>query len=290
MAYDFNNRNWENEINEAERRKRAAEAALSGYGSFSYGRESQREGALDALLNRGKFKYDLDKDALYKQIRDNYSALGKLAMQDTIGQASAMTGGYGNSYAASAGQQAYNQYMQKAQDTIPQLYQMALDRYNAEGNRLSGNLAALNEDRSQRYSEWQGEYNRLAGDRDYAASDYNSVYNAAYQIARDKIADEQWERQFAASQRKSSGGSGSNGGNKGYSNTKMTSFAENAVKAFIKDGNSGLENYVNGIKNLSQDEADWIFNYVLNEYDYMGAGYTNLNSPWGIATLKRESK
>ena len=60
------------------------------------------------VLNREKFSYDLNGDALYQQYKDQYTNLGRLAMADTIGQASAMTGGYGNSYAATAGNQAFH--------------------------------------------------------------------------------------------------------------------------------------------------------------------------------------
>ena len=36
---------------------------------------------------------------------------GRLAMMDSMGRAAALTGGYGSSYAQSAGQQAYQKQM-----------------------------------------------------------------------------------------------------------------------------------------------------------------------------------
>lgn len=93
------------------------------------------------LMNRGEFKYDMNADALYRQYADRFMKQGKTAMRDTIGQASAMTGGYGNSYAQSAGQQAYNSHLEGMNDMIPDLYTLALQKYQAEGERLRSDLA-----------------------------------------------------------------------------------------------------------------------------------------------------
>ena len=66
----------------------------------------------DDILTRKKFTYDLNGDALYQQYKDKFIRQGKLAMGDAIGQASAMTGGYGNSWAQSVGQQAFQNQLQ----------------------------------------------------------------------------------------------------------------------------------------------------------------------------------
>ena len=95
-----------------------------------------RDEALQAYLNREDFQYDLNGDALYQQYKDRYMDLGKKAMQDTMGQASALTGGYGSSYAQNVGQQAYNSYMQQLGDVVPELYKLAYDRYQDRGDQL----------------------------------------------------------------------------------------------------------------------------------------------------------
>ena len=51
------------------------------------------------------FSYDLLSDPVYRQYRSQYQRLGRRAMEDTVGTASALTGGYGSSYAVTAGQQ-----------------------------------------------------------------------------------------------------------------------------------------------------------------------------------------
>ena len=55
------------------------------------------------IQNRPAFSYDLDGDALYQQYKDRYTQNAKLGMKDTMGQAAALTGGYGNSYAQGVG-------------------------------------------------------------------------------------------------------------------------------------------------------------------------------------------
>ena len=49
------------------------------------------------LQSRPGFQYDVNADALYQQVAQNYLQQGKTAMMDTMGQAAALTGGYGNS-------------------------------------------------------------------------------------------------------------------------------------------------------------------------------------------------
>ncbi len=104
-----------------------------------YSTETKR--LAEDLMNRGEFKYDMNADVLYRQYADRFMKQGKTAMRDTIGQASAMTGGYGNSYAQSAGQQAYKSHLEGMNDMIPDLYGLALQKYQAEGERLKSDLA-----------------------------------------------------------------------------------------------------------------------------------------------------
>ena len=100
------------------------------------GMSADMENLYNQIKNRKDFKYDLDADALYQQYKDKYINQGRLAMEDTMGQAAALTGGYGNSYAQSVGQQAYNAQLDKLNDVIPELYQLAYDRYATEGQDL----------------------------------------------------------------------------------------------------------------------------------------------------------
>lgn len=90
----------------------------------------------DAWTQRDPFSYHVQSDPLYQQYRELYTQQGRLAMEDTLGQAAALTGGYGSTYAQTAGQQAFQNYMQKLNAVVPELYERAYDRYNDQGNRL----------------------------------------------------------------------------------------------------------------------------------------------------------
>ena len=126
--------------------------------------KDELEGTVRKLLNRESFSYDLNADALYRQYKDSYLRQGRQAMEDTLGKAATLTGGYGNSYAQTAGQQTYNSYVQQLNDKIPQLHAQALDRYNAEGTRLQNQAALL----AQREGTDYDRYRDLVADEDAA--------------------------------------------------------------------------------------------------------------------------
>lgn len=90
----------------------------------------------DQIMNRKPFQYDLNGDLLYRQMADRYTQLGQQAMRDTMGQAAALTGGYGNSYANQVGNQAYQQYLTALNDNIPQLWDRAYQVYQDQGDQL----------------------------------------------------------------------------------------------------------------------------------------------------------
>lgn len=98
--------------------------------------EEKLKNYLQQIENREPFSFDVNKDAMYQQLRENYERQGKLAMEDTMGQAAAMTGGYGNSYAQTVGQQVYMQNMKDLNEMVPTIQSMAQDRYDQETNDL----------------------------------------------------------------------------------------------------------------------------------------------------------
>lgn len=102
----------------------------SGGTSNTYAPYVEQLNALyDKIMNKGQFSYDLNADLLYQQMADQYTQLGQQAMKDTMGQAAALTGGYGNSYAQQVGNQAYQQYLTALNQQIPELYDRAYQVY-----------------------------------------------------------------------------------------------------------------------------------------------------------------
>lgn len=199
----------------------------------TYTQKWDTDSYLNKWLSRDKFSYDVNSDALYQQYADQYTRLGNMAMQDTMGQAAAMTGGYGSSYATTAGNQAYQGYLQQLNEVVPELYQMALNKYNQEGQDLYNQYAAVKAEEDDRYGKYRdsvSDYNttlsyltdRYDSERDYDYEKYLSDKGYAYDNYRDRIedsfterelsmAEEEWELQKKAYENSLSGG-GSGGG------------------------------------------------------------------------------
>lgn len=137
---------------------------------------------MDKIMNRDKFSYDVDTDPLFQQALASSMNAGKQAMQDTIGQASSLTGGYGSTYATSAGNQAYNSFIEEAYDNLPQYYQMALEAYQMEGDEMYRQYGML-ADADDR------EYNRNVTGFNSTLSYRNQIYNEAYGQYRDSKSD-----------------------------------------------------------------------------------------------------
>lgn len=127
----------------------------------------QRINQLINSMGSRKFSYDMSKDPLYQQYRENYMTQGKQAMQDTIGQASALTGGYGNSYAAAAGNQAYQAWLGQLNNKLPELYQLALQRYNAKGDEMSRMYSMLANQDATDYGRYRDTVSDYENDRAY---------------------------------------------------------------------------------------------------------------------------
>ena len=164
-------------------------------GEFSYDKaapeynnayQEQINAMVDSILNRDKFQYDYSQDPLYKQYAEAYGRNGRQAMNDTYAQMAARTGGLASSYAGTAAQGAYNNYMQALNDKIPELYQIAYSMYSDEGNNMRNNLSMIqglentdygrymdalgqyNTDRNFAYNQWADQMNQYNTDRNFA--------------------------------------------------------------------------------------------------------------------------
>ena len=150
----------------------------SGKTSYS----DQVKDMMDKIMNREKFSYDVDTDPLFQQALASAMNSGKQAMQDTIGQASALTGGYGSTYATSAGNQAYNSFIEDAYDNIGEYYQMAMQKYQMDGDEMYRQFGMLSELDDK-------EYNRNIAAYDATYQHRNQLYNEAYTQYRDNKSD-----------------------------------------------------------------------------------------------------
>lgn len=184
----------------------------NGGGGFSYEAaptytsryQSQIDDLTRQILNREAFSYDPEKDPTYQQYKESYTRNGERAMQDTLGQVSARTGGLASSYAGSAAQQTYDNYMGALADKIPELKQLAYSMYQDEGNTQRANLemlVALEQGDYAKYADLLAQYNTdrsfdYGVHRDNIGDErYNNEWN--YSVGRDQIADKRYEDETA---------------------------------------------------------------------------------------------
>ncbi len=173
----------------------------------------QLEALYKELSQSRPFSYSAEADPLYRQYRDQYITQGRLAMEDTQGQAAALTGGYGNTYAQSVGQQAYQGYLRQLNQAVPELYALAQERYREQKQEKQTRFDTLQDMEAEEYRRFiqeteayakelaQAQKEReLAYDRGYRA--WLDAYEQAYQQARDQEKDRQWEAEFQEDRRR----------------------------------------------------------------------------------------
>ena len=173
------------------------------------GFEEEIAALYDRMVNRQPFTYDPAQDAAYEQYARLYEKSGRAAMEDTLGQAAALSGGYGSSYAQTAAQQAYNAHLQQLAALLPQLEENARERYAEQGEAMSRLYdAALEQEKAQK-AAWESAYDAWVQQWKQADQDYQDAYDRDYGIYKamlDYFADK------AASEQKASGGAAVNSG------------------------------------------------------------------------------
>jgi hypothetical protein len=210
-------------------------------GEFEWERQAELDEMTNAWINRDKFEYDMGADPMYQKYKEQYAALGKMAMEDTVGQVSSLTGGYANSYAQTAGQQSYQNYMDQLNSMMPEFYGMARSNYDAEGQQLYNEIAMLEGQRAQAYNEYQ--------------ADVNDWYNYLSFLQQEEA-------------RRSSGGGG------GGSNSALSGLPSEAKQRLSGMADEERATYLNGLAESGVIDAD-IIPGVMAIYN----GYTESNAP-----------
>ncbi len=175
---------------------RLAQIEGSRPGAYQSNYATQIQGILDKIMNREKFSYDFASDPMYQQYAQQYQQKGKMAMLDTMGNAAALSGGYGNSYAQTAGQQAYQGYLQNLNDVIPQLRDAAYGMYRDEGQEMYNQMGLLQGLDNTDYGRHRDTVGDWYSDRGYAADRYDAAYARDYGAHRDNVSDWQDNRNF----------------------------------------------------------------------------------------------
>lgn len=163
----------------------------------------QIDDLLNQVMSNQQFSYDMNSDPMYQQYKSQYQKQADLGMRDAMGNAAALTGGYGSSYAQTAGQQTYAANMDQLNNRIPELYQLAYNKFADNRNNQYNQLNQLNAQEEAAYNKYLSKLDQYNVDRNYnyqvgrdtiADNQWNKQYN--YQAGRDNIADSQWNKQY----------------------------------------------------------------------------------------------
>lgn len=220
-------------------------------GAYSPVWQEKADAYLDQYQSRDPFTYDVNKDALYQMYRDMYVQQGQMAMMDTMGQVAAMSGGYGNSYGQAAGQQAYHQYLNQLNAMVPELAQMAEDRYDREGQRMMEMYGIYQDRENQEYARHQDDMDRWYQEVARLQGDYDSQWAKDYQLYRDSVADTQWQKQYDLSKKSSR----SSGG--GTPTVKYADFGYDEQQKWAKNFQKAVESGdVSAVAKVARDMAN----------------------------------
>lgn len=146
---------------------------------------------LKSILNREEFDYKLSSDPLYEQYKELYMQNGKKAMMDTIGNASALTGGYGNSYAVTAGNQAYGEYLTQLNEIALELRDRAYDEYKDENSRLLDDITLLRSLDGDDYEKYLQQLQQYYDEGDYLLNKLSNMTDSEFELFAKEL--EAWE-------------------------------------------------------------------------------------------------
>lgn len=171
--------------NTTKRKKALDDHEATKPGAYQSQYQDTINGLIDQVVNRKDFKYDFNADPLYHQYKDNYVQQGNQAMMNTMANAATLTGGFGNSYATSAGAQANQQYMSRLNDVIPELYNAAMDKYNMDTDKLVSQYGVATDADNRDYNRYADALANWQANRDYLYGQY-----------MDSVSHDQWQEQW----------------------------------------------------------------------------------------------
>ncbi len=146
----------------------------------------------EQMTSREEFSYDPAADAAFQSYLKRYTREGKAAMADTMAQGAHLSGGYGSTYAQSAAQQAYNSYLARLSDVLPELQEAAYKRYRDDGAALLEQYELL---RSRDEADYERYLDALSAWKSESSAAQKLYENAAaadlkqYQLLLDYFSD-----------------------------------------------------------------------------------------------------
>ena len=156
--------------------------SYSAPGAYTSKYQTQLDEGLNKVTN---FTYDPLQDASYKALAKVYNSQGEKAAKNTMGDAAALNGGYGTSYATSAAQQARNDYNSQLASHIPDLEQNAYNRNvqslsairdadNTSYNQYRNTVSDKQWQHSQDYQKWSDQNSNYWNQKNYNLDVYQA--------------------------------------------------------------------------------------------------------------------
>lgn len=280
-------------------------------GDYQSNYAAQIDSVLNNILNRPDFSYDFATDPVYQHYADRYQELGQMAMRDTMANAAALTGGYGNTYAQNVGQQAYHNYLHDLNAIIPELQDAAYARYRDAGDDMVTNLSllqGLDASDYNRYRDDVADYNNMLNyylnryqderDTDYGRfQNQNQWFTTDRDYWFDRLLAEQdqqnWQTEFdyaveqdaldRALAQAAAGGSGGSGGSSGGSSGRGSSGSgSSSGESLLERAISRIQHYPDkesyGLyltNTLGMEEGSAEYNEAMAEYDRQRGGAEN---------------
>ena len=191
------------------------QSGIGGGSSAPEWQGSQWDDLLNQVANElASMNYeDWTKGDQYKALAERYGNEGRMSMQNVLGQIASRTGGLASSYATTAAQQQYNQFMSQLEDVARQMYSSdrsdLLDKANMyrqlgqdDYDKYLDDLGQWNTDRNFQYGVYRDsvEDQRYADETAWEREQYGNTQSenqksdaqdriAAYLAAGGKIAD-----------------------------------------------------------------------------------------------------
>ena len=258
-------------------------------GDFSSRYDEQIQNIINTIQNRPQFDqgqvYDSD---LYKQYREQYIQQGNKAMRDTMGNAAALTGGYGSTYATAAGQQAYDGYLSQLGDKTMDIYDRIYNQYLNEGQEMYNQLGMLNNQDSIDYGRYRDTVGDYYNDLNYYSDRYNSEYANDFGEYQTDQSAQQWAEQYAYQQTQDA--LAQSNWREQFDYQKQQDAAQMALaqqRAARSGGGSG-SGKSGSASQLTETEAERYLDYVRQTYGLNAANkeYANLMSTKGVTDNK----
>ena len=156
---------------------------------------------ISVLANKyrnNKFNWSADASPEYQAQKDYYTREAGKAQENVQGSLSANTGGYSNSYAQSAGQRAYGQYMDELASKIPALRESARQDWNTQQEQTLSQISMLKGFDDSAYSRFRDKVSDNYDFMTYYENKYGTQRGLDMSAFQQELAN--WQTRMSAAQ------------------------------------------------------------------------------------------